>query len=587
MLAVAALALAGGAPASGLAPPPSGERCAALAPPRTAEPVESYDARPGSVRVFAMQYEQALANVSSDSAFASSVECMIRTYVVPHLASGRPNLVAFNEDIGLATIAGGPRGAAARELFGRPGSLGCEPQGVPCGTLAALATITAAYAPQLLAYQLRFPALATISQAFVAATDTLVRSFMGSFSALARRYGIYILGSTDVAPFTQSSDAGDIAAFGDPGAGAPSSVYVATAPEVYNTAFVWGPDDVRAGGPDVLRNAIAVNRKVPLTPIERQLQFTPGPSSGPAAIENLRPFALPGSAARVGLATSLPAFTYGDPPPGVDPCSDTSLYYMRCLDRLGANVVVQDEANPGRWTGPDGDGVERWQPLSWMTSTYRAVSDPSVHFEYNVTPMLVGNLADLAFGGQSAITQRGGLAGPGCHYVGNGAFVPGEDRPELRGYAGDQRGFLALAPWVAPDGPREGLRATGAALAPGSRSPLEGAYLQTALIADLTFPPDPSRPGCNGGSGAPAAPPARARCTSARTLRFTLPAGVTSVTVRVGARRARVLRGPRRSVRVSLRGLGPGRVRVRLVVHRRGARRLVLKRVVHPCARRR
>jgi hypothetical protein len=30
---------------------------------------------------------------------------MIREYVVPHLAKGRPNIVAFNEDVGLMTLA--------------------------------------------------------------------------------------------------------------------------------------------------------------------------------------------------------------------------------------------------------------------------------------------------------------------------------------------------------------------------------------------------------------------------------------------------------------------------------------------------
>jgi hypothetical protein len=31
---------------------------------------------------------------------------------------------------------------------------------------------------------------------------------------------------------------------------------------------------------------------------------------------------------------------------------------MRCLDRLGANVVIQADANAGPWTGPDADGIE-------------------------------------------------------------------------------------------------------------------------------------------------------------------------------------------------------------------------------------
>jgi hypothetical protein len=59
-----------------------------------------------------------------------------------------------------------------------------------------------------------------------------------------------------------------------------------------------------------------------------------------------------------GFATSLPAFTYGHPPAATDPCCDTAQYYMRCLDRLGANVVIQADANAGPWTGPDADGIE-------------------------------------------------------------------------------------------------------------------------------------------------------------------------------------------------------------------------------------
>ena len=41
---------------------------------------------------------------------------------------------------------------------------------------------------------------------------------------------------------------------------------------------------------------------------------------------------------------------------------------------------------------------------------------------------MVGNLADTPFDGQSAILQRG-LRGRGCHYVGNGRFVAGQDVP--------------------------------------------------------------------------------------------------------------------------------------------------------------
>jgi hypothetical protein len=234
---------------------------------------------------------------------------------------------------------------------------------------------------------------------------------------------------------------------------------------------------------------------VPLTPLEQEIGLAPGPSSGAAAVANLRPFQLPGTAARVGFATSLPAFEYGSLPAGTDPCSDVATYYMRCLDKLGANIVIQDEANPGRWTGPDGNGIEKWQPLSWMASTYRTVADPSVHFGYNVTSMMVGNLADLVFDGQTAITQRG-LRGRGCHYIGDSRFVPGEDQAQFRPYAGNRRDFLAIAPWVTPDAPRSALRATGGELAPGSGSPRENDYVETAIVADLPVPVDRRRAGC-------------------------------------------------------------------------------------------
>ena len=119
---------------------------------------------------------------------------------------------------------------------------------------------------------------------------------------------------------------------------------------------------------------------------------------------------------------------------------------------------------------------------------------------------MVGNLADLTFDGQSAITQRG-LKGSGgrrrsCSYVGNSRFVPEPpegDPAEYEVYAGPKRDFLALAPWVVGDRPRDELREVAAELSPGSGAERENDYLETALIADLPFPVDPSRPSCNRG----------------------------------------------------------------------------------------
>ncbi len=170
---------------------------------------------------------------------------------------------------------------------------------------------------------------------------------------------------------------------------------------------MWGPRIVHHGAPAPTANLLADNRKVPLTSFEQALGFTPGPSGGAAAKRNLSPVTIPGTGARLGLATSLPAFAYGTATPA-RACADVTKTYMRCLDALGANVVIQADANDGAWTGADGsDPLEHWQPLSWMGSAYRAVSDPSVHFTYAVNPFMVGNLADTPFDGQSAILQRG------------------------------------------------------------------------------------------------------------------------------------------------------------------------------------
>jgi hypothetical protein len=118
-----------------------------------------------------------------------------------------------------------------------------------------------------------------------------------------------------------------------------------------------------------------------------------------------------------------------------------------------------------------------------MGSTWRAVADPTVGFEYNVTAHMVGNLLDLAFDGQSAITRRDARA-PRRHYVGNARLLP-EDEPVYRPYAGAKREFVSLAPWVVPDDRRDRLRDVAAALAPGSGRPRENRYLQTALFTDL------------------------------------------------------------------------------------------------------
>ncbi|GAC1325052.1 MAG: hypothetical protein NVSMB25_23160 [Thermoleophilaceae bacterium] len=575
-----------------LPPPPSQAACAAARASRELPAVEALDPRPGALRVFAMQFKQEIRHVISYESYRTKIECMVRDYVVPHLAPGAANVVAFNEDVGLATIATGSRGAAARTIAADPRAApSCESQGIPCGTLAALGALKAGYSRQLAAYRAMFPGLGPLSGVFVAATDTFVRGFMQTFSDMARRYHVYILGSNNQATFRESTDPQEITLFSDPDLPRPPSVYVATSDQVHNAAFLWAPDDTRSDGPPPTRNLVATNLKVPLTSLELQLGFAPGPASGPEAVANVRPYAIPGTAARLAFATSLPAFVFGEPPPGADPCSDTSRYYMRCLDSLGTNVVVQDEANPGRWAG---NGSSYWQPLEWMGSAYRAVFDASVHFPYSVNPMMVGNLADLAFDGQSAITARG-LRGHGCAYIGDGVLVPADGDPQSAvADTGKKPEFLGLLPWVSGDASRAALRDLGARLAPGSRDPLENDYVESAVVADLVFPADLARPACAGSSAqttVPATSPSRGRSGALRLgvrprsslagvrtrFRFSARAGhraVAGATIAFAGRRLRsdrrglaaitlTLERPGRAVaRATARGLVPARTSV-------------------------
>jgi glycerophosphoryl diester phosphodiesterase len=457
--------------------PPSRATCRRLRAHRTFPVITNYQPRPGAPRVFAMQLKQEVRHVASYASFRAKIECMIREDVVPHEARQRPNVVVFDEDVGLATLATGSRGRAARLVAAAGGN-----------ALDIPARVAAAYARPLAAYRARFPG-ATLgnSAAFLAATDTFARGWMQTFSDMARRYGVYIAGSSDQARFRESTDPHEISLFRDPDRPRPRSVYVATGSPVYNEAFLWGPHDVRAEGPRPLRNVVQSNRKVPLTPVERVLDLTPGPAFGPDAIANLRPYHLPGTRARIGIATSLPAFVYG--PRTATPCADVARTYMRCLDKLGANLVLQDEANPGPWAADGGNGY--WQPLEWMRSTWRAASDPSVDFDYDVTAHLVGNLGDLPFDGQTAITQRGLRGDLRCTYVGNDTFDPGDGDPaSARRAAGRKRQFLAIAPWPSHSRSRATLRAVS------RRLTATNDYLETAVLADLPFPPVRRRPAC-------------------------------------------------------------------------------------------
>src|SRR5256714_13614736 len=133
-------------------PAPSAEQCAAGRAHRSLPPIQALDPLPHAPRFFAMQFKEDAANVVTYESFRIKIECLIREDVVPLRAKRRPNVVSFNEDTGLASIATGTRGAAARNAFAEGSTVGCEGQRAPCGALGALGAITAAHPPPLPAY---------------------------------------------------------------------------------------------------------------------------------------------------------------------------------------------------------------------------------------------------------------------------------------------------------------------------------------------------------------------------------------------------------------------------------------------------
>ena len=441
--------------------------------------------------MFAIQFEQQPGAMRTAADYRRAIDCAIRTEVLPHLARGRPNLVVFDEDIGLETIAIGPRGAAARALLAR-GVAACAGQASPCATLAALDAIDAGYAPRpgLPRRALSRSSAPQLGRSFVAATDEFVRVFMTTMAAEARRYRIYVIASNTQAPFRVSRDPGGDRRAGRSGhrrgrgrSTRPPRASPTTRPSC------GGRGSCTAAGRRRWPNLIADNYKVPLTSFEQALGFAPGPARGAAARANLRPVRSPARGARLGLATSLPAFQYG-PGRGIRACDDVAATYMRCLNRLGANVLIQADANDGQWTGVDGrravaaavvDGLglpggQRSRASASPTLSTRSWSATSPIRRSTVRARSSSGAAPAAAAPTSATS--GSSPGRTCRAT---AATPGASPSSWRWPRG----------WPAAREPR--LRGVGQALAAGTGGVR---YVQTAVIADLPFPADRRRPGC-------------------------------------------------------------------------------------------
>jgi len=353
------------------------------------------------------------AAYESFATWQAEVDRIFDTLVRRHLKRGRPNVVLLTEDFGLPAGLLGSRGATTRAAKDQ------DP-------LTALSNLFVAYATQSQYYQTHFMLPGTGIQPFaraliLALTDTLWRAVVPTLAAKAQALGVYLVGCTNVAPAHVSTDACDVGMFGDVDDPGRTEVFLPDGSDVYNTAFVWGPDGALLG----------TTRKVNLTPPEIDILNL---SNG--ALGDVPVFDTP--AGRIGIAISLDAFIPE---------------YVHRLDDLGATLVLQPDANPGLWATPPG---EIWQPDEWTESVLGMLRADLPNLTYNATSMMAGNFfpgaldqtghpAGILFDGQSTVTKRT-TRPPRRSFV---AMAPGSSLTILgQPLLGE---FVAVSPWIFPD----------------------------------------------------------------------------------------------------------------------------------------
>lgn len=349
-----------------------------------------------SARVFGVGTKITMSAYASETDFENNMDCYMQA-LSPYLSKTVQNIVVFPEHVGLPLIFSGSKGGSAREAQ---------------SVTTAMVYLLGSYTTAVSYYQKMYPALSSepARLLFLAATDTMWRPFYDTFSTLAKKYHTYIVACTDVCDkITTSTNLNDIQMFGSPGE---TSVYLPENSNVYNTAFVFGPDGT------IIRSV----KKVNLVPEEYSLlNLTSG------TLQEVNAIPIPDTPVKLGIAISLDAFTPS---------------YLNWLVGLGANVIIQPDANDGLWANNPND----WQPDSWLASTMGCIQPIYTTLVYNVNPMMTGNLFDVVFDGQSAITARiDTRASRSINYIGNNSLTPDYDALYPKG------GFLVLGPWVIAD----------------------------------------------------------------------------------------------------------------------------------------
>lgn len=375
----------------------------------------------------------------TEAGYVAELERIV-ALAAPHLSTDRPNLLVLTELLGLPAALAGRRGALARRAR---------------SSRMALSLLALALLPRVLAYRRRWRV--TLPQALLlASTDALYRPFAETLSRLAGQYHTHIVATTLAPRVRRSDDPREVARWGRHGAAA---VYLPEGPEIYNAALVFGPDGALLGRVDkvyLTENEIAV------------LHLTPGKLADARVIAT--------AAGRLGVAISLDAFTPE---------------YLRHLDELGAEIVVQPDANDQRWAAPS--ATSDWQPDEWLSSVLGSIQPAYPRLRYNICAMQTGNFFDLIFDGQSTITARPAAGGPAAHtrgvpFVGVDEWVHTGTGETLVGR------FLAASPWVVEDpviadpslplDERRGrLRAVADELLPGGKRANQ--YRESVVWADL------------------------------------------------------------------------------------------------------
>jgi len=396
-----------------------------------------------TVRVFAVAEVIRYAEMEDYASFCSAWDEVVRTEVLPCLATDKPNLLVFPENATLAAAFVGSGGAEGR----------AESESLP-----AFLSLVQTYSEPFAFYGERFPDASFNARLVLSLTDTLRRAFR-TFSAIAAQYGVYVAVSSDFAPTELSDDPEDVAALADPDLEDVGSVYVATEPAGYNWGVFYGPD-----GQEIAR--VAKSYLVPAEEGLLDLQH--------GALAQARPVSLP--FAEAAMVISKDAWM-----PGL----------LERLEMLGANLTLQPEAFSG-WAVEEFEG-------DWLPDIVRQSSWGHTQrhggFRHNVTPCIKGNLLDLVFDCQSHITKTSSVEDTERAFIGQKPYL---GLMTVEPWVIDDPG-----PPASLEERRAILRERGERMLPGSGDRLEDSYRAETIAADLDLPIDQRVPST--GDGPPGA----------------------------------------------------------------------------------